>query len=596
MQNEHTQKVVKNILKKRTLKSEENSGNREKKSQSDLLLEIVEKDTRIRLFHDDLKESYVQFPVKNHLEIWKCRSKAFKQWLAKIYWETHKKAPNSDALNTALNVIEAKAIFDSPQHKLWNRVAWHEDVLWYDLCNEEWQAVRISEEGWSIFNTPPILFKRHNHQQAQVLPASEGNFNLLLEFININDDDHKLILLVWIVSCFIPDFPHPIPFIYGAQGSAKSTLSRILRKLIDPSVLETSGFPKNIAELVQQLSHHWCIIFDNISQMPEWISDEFCKAVTGGGFSKRELYTDDDDIMFSFKRCIGINGINLVATKPDLMERGILFELHRISPENRMQEKELWKKFDSLRPQLLSGIFHALSHVLRIKNTISIAEPPRMADFSLWGCAIAEALEYTQEAFLSAYSKNIKSQNEEVLYENVVAICVVTLLEERDEWEGTPSELLDIFRRIAEEKSIDPKDPNFPKAANALSAKLNQLKTNLAEEGISIQKFEEKRKRVIRIQKIKKKTVETDVSLHATAENGKTSNDTSIDHSKESPPISIPSESTSSLPCTDDNDGDDENHSLLEGNTPATLKDFENIFGAKAKPISPHISNEKLPF
>ena len=42
------------------------------------------------------------------------------------------------------------------------------------------------------------------------------------------------------------------------------------------------------------------------------------------GFSKRQLYTDDDDIIYHFRRCIGFNGINLRATKADLLDRAII--------------------------------------------------------------------------------------------------------------------------------------------------------------------------------------------------------------------------------------------------------------------------------
>ncbi len=44
-----------------------------------------------------------------------------------------------------------------------------------------------------------------------------------------------------------------------------------------------------------------------MSRINDWISDLFCRAVTGGGFSKRVLFSHDDDYIYSFKRCIGFN-------------------------------------------------------------------------------------------------------------------------------------------------------------------------------------------------------------------------------------------------------------------------------------------------
>ena len=104
-----------------------------------------------------------------------------------------------------------------------------------------------------------------------------------------------------------PEIPKPILMLYGEQGSAKTTNQELKKMLVDPSSIRTLTFPRDINELVQKLSHNYIAYFDNMSNIPEWISDQLCRAVTGSGFSKRELYTDDDDIIYNFKRCIGLN-------------------------------------------------------------------------------------------------------------------------------------------------------------------------------------------------------------------------------------------------------------------------------------------------
>jgi hypothetical protein len=124
---------------------------------------------------------------------------------------------------------------------------------------------------------------------------------------------------------------------------------------------------------VQKLSHNYVAYFDNISLIPDWISDQLCRAVTGSGFSKRELYTDDDDIIYNFKRCIGFNGINLGATKADLLDRGIIIELERIPREKQRRLEEIWVEFDSIKPELLGYIFDILVKLLQAKSNGGIA-------------------------------------------------------------------------------------------------------------------------------------------------------------------------------------------------------------------------------
>ncbi|RJQ35807.1 hypothetical protein C4568_00265 [Candidatus Parcubacteria bacterium] len=470
-----------------------------RKSKSETLLELVdEHKDEVTPFHTELKEPYVRMQIDDHAEIWPCKSKMFKRWLGRILWEESKQAPTNDVLNGTINVIESTACFDGDQHVLHNRAAWHDGAIWYDLSDPQWRAVKITPNGWEVVSNPPILFRRYSHQQAQVHPISNGDVKALLKYVNVQSDDQKILLLVWLVSCFIPDFPHPIPNIYGAQGSAKSFLSKLLRKLIDPSATEALTFPKDVKELVQVLSHHYCAFFDNVSSLSNEISDALCKAVTGDGFSKRELFTDEDDVIFIFKRCLGINGINISARKSDLLERCILFELQRVPRNKRKQEQNLLEDFEKERSYIMGGIFDAVAKAMRIKTEIKLDSLPRMADFAVWGCAIAEALGYTQKQFLDAYYRNIRSQNTEVLADSLEASAIVRLMESHEGWEGSASELLAKLTEILTSQGVDvTKEPTFPKIPNALVRRLNMLKTNLAEEGIELDTGTKDHRRVV---------------------------------------------------------------------------------------------------
>lgn len=473
------------------------------KPQADLILELIDDNSKeIILFHDELQDPYVQLPIGNHFEVWSCKNKMFKRWLSKVFWETHQKAPNANALNAALQVIEGRAVFDGLKYVLHNRVAFDENIIWYDLSDKNWRAIKITNQGWEIVLKSPILFKRYSHQQPQVEPVHDGDPKLLFKYVNVTDMHQQILLLVWLISCFIPGFPHPIPVIYGPQGSAKSGLSKFLRKLVDPSSIEASSFPRDEEGMAQLLSHHWCIFFDNISNLPNEVSDLLCKAVTGDGFAKRELYTDDGVVIYTFKRCIGLNGINLAAKKPDLLERSILFELNRMPVEDRKEEALLLEDFEKDRPIILGGILDVISKAMQIRPSVKVPLLPRMADFAIWGCAIAEALGYSQEDFLSAYRDNIHSQNDEVLSESLVATAIQYFIADQGDWNGSPSTLLKLLTEVAVEQGINTdKELGWPKAANTLTKRLNELKTNLAEEGILV-KYGKGKTRTIYLSKI----------------------------------------------------------------------------------------------
>ncbi len=56
------------------------------------------------LFHDEIGDPYTKIKVQNHHEIRKVKSKQFKRWLSKQFWDSEKKVPNSESLNSAIEI------------------------------------------------------------------------------------------------------------------------------------------------------------------------------------------------------------------------------------------------------------------------------------------------------------------------------------------------------------------------------------------------------------------------------------------------------------------------------------------------------------
>lgn len=479
------------LLLERPAKEIEIEREQERQSQADRLVKLFMR-LPITLFHDEANEPYVKFKVTDRFEVWKIRSKPFKRWLGQQFWTEEKKVLNTESLNSALNIIEAAACFNGKQYTLQVRVAWDENTIFYDLG--DWKAVAITKDGWEIVNDPPILFRHYPHQKAQIAPeecSEEGIFEVF-RFVNLPKpkgkgnllSNEQLLFLTNLVVGLIPDIPHPIDVLHGDQGSAKTTFSRIKKELLDPSAVETLTYPKNAVEFVQLASHHWAVPLDNLTHLQEWLSDALCRTVTGDGFSKRELYTDDDDVIYKFKRCIFINGINLVATKPDLLDRSLIFELEPISQEARIEEKRFWDEFNKAKPKLLGALFTLLSKTLKEYPNVELSNKPRMADFAMYGCAVARALGMKEDDFMEAYLTNIGLQNQEALGASPVAQTIIAFMQDRALWEGSPSELLDQLNTTAEELKFDIRDKKYPRNARWLWRRIKEVRTNLQAIGI----------------------------------------------------------------------------------------------------------------
>ncbi len=387
--------------------------NKDKGSAAEKIVSLVLQ-SDLELFPNQFNEPCITSPGCGFVA-YPLKSKRNDQILSKMYWDKYHKAPGAKAVKDAKGVLEGMALFEkvSPR-SLNNRVGNHNGDIYYDIGDDE-HVVHITPNGWNIEATSPILFQRYNHQKAQVIPIKEGDLKDFLKFVNVDKKESQLLLLVLLVVSFLPDTPRPILTLNGAPGSSKSTLLKFFREFIDPSSVPLVTPPNSITELAQLASHNYSVYFDNLSVLPVWLSDSLCRLVTGDGYSKRELYTDDDDILYSHKRAIGICGINQVANKPDLLDRCVIVTLDLISDTNRREESELWSAFNEGKSRILGAIFDCLVYAIRIAPTLTISSKPRLADSFRYELALALFLGYTEQDLISAHSLNAQNQHNEAI-------------------------------------------------------------------------------------------------------------------------------------------------------------------------------------
>ncbi|MCK4434751.1 hypothetical protein KAU92_04615, partial [Candidatus Bathyarchaeota archaeon] len=357
------------------------------------------------------------------------------------------------------------------------------------------------------------------------------------------------------------------------QGSAKTTLLKLIRSVIDPSSLAVSSIPREERELVQQLSHNWCAFYDNVGSLAWWMSDALCRAATGGGFAKRRLYTDDDDVIYNFRRCIGLNSINIAAQRPDLLDRCLLIGLKHIPKDKRRTEEELWLEFNKVRGEILGGLLDVLSKALKIYPNIEARKLHRMADFVKWGCAVSEALGISQKTFLSAYNANVESHVEEAAHSSPVAEVILKLMEDRLKWEGSPSELHSKLLETAKEMGISTRQKAWPKAPNILTRRINELVPALMQLGYEVVAKRTDKTRIITINTV------TTVMPSANHENNGRTLDGIHDDTKllsQTPSAKTMGKNVESS----SHDGNDDNDDVLHTSSFLKLKDINTVHWA----------------
>ena len=476
-------------------RSVSNGSQTQSQTNADILVQLAIKNIK-QFFKNQYDTPYGVVRFADHDEVIALENTKFKRFLSKLFYDNNDhKVINTDILSNVNNILQAKAYYGSPIIHQSLRVAWsnEKDAIYYDLTDEKWRSIMITRDQWKILDKSPILFVRYN-QVPQVEPNNSYEhdiFDKFLSLTNVKDRESQLLLKVYIVSLFIPDIDHVMLILHGEKGSAKSTLQTMIKLLVDPAKPSLLTVHSSRDEFVQQVNHNYVAYYDNIKHVPQWLSDEACKAATGVGNTKRKLYSDDEDIVYEYKRCLGFNGINISLTEPDALDRSVLIELHRIRRESNQVKSKILTDFEELRPRLLGYIFDILSKALSLKDTVKLVELPRMADFAIWGEAVARAMGYKPLEFMNAYYGNIGRQNIEVIDAHPLGLAIVKLCSQLEdsrqvEWFGSITEFSDKLKEIAELNKINTDSKLWPKATNSLSRSLNSIRSNLLE-GLGIE-------------------------------------------------------------------------------------------------------------
>jgi hypothetical protein len=149
-----------------------------------------------------------------------------------------------------------------------------------------------------------------------------------------------------------------------------------------------------------------------------------CRLATGGSFAVRQLYTDDEEVLFEAARPVLLNGIEEVISRPDLGDRAIFLTLEPIVEAQRRPESELWREFETARPRILGALLDAVVQGLRALDRVHLDELPRMADFAVWVTACETAL-WPASTFARAYAANRRAAVESIIEADPIATCVL---------------------------------------------------------------------------------------------------------------------------------------------------------------------------
>ncbi|WP_424890950.1 ATP-binding protein [Streptomyces sp. XH2] len=446
-------------------------------SQASLLAALARE--RYELFMSDDGRPY-GIPVGGPNISLPLRGKAgLRSQLARIFADTHHgTVPSQSALADAMTVLEGVAAMADPRTPQL-RVARHDDRIIVDLGTTDGRCIAIGPDGWQRLSASPVVFRRSGAMKPLPEPVRDGDgLAELRELLNITDDGFRL-LAAWLIAAFIPDLPHPILTFRGEQGTGKSWSAAMVIGIVDPSGAPKRTVPRDLKSWAVQAFNSWAICLDNVSIVPDWLSDALCRAVTGDGIVDRALYTDDDVVVLEFRRVLAMTTIDAGALAGDLAERLLTIELQLISDHKRREEAELNRAYADAHPAILASLFDLLAQVVKALPNVTLTERPRMADFAR---VLAAVDNVTGWHTLDSYRATAADAVADVLDGEPFAQAVVDLVDKAgpDGLTLTASQLLEAV------ETPDKLPKKWPKDSTRAGGQLKRLAPALRTIGIEV--------------------------------------------------------------------------------------------------------------
>jgi len=402
------------------------------------------------------------------------------RWLTQLLYEYENKAPTNDGLVGAKRVLDMLAHRLGEVRELHVRAAFYNGAVFYQLGIG--RVVRVDAEGWRLDPNPPVTFRSVANLRELPTPVPGGDILELAKWVNLKTDRDRRLYLAYITLIALAHIPRPIFLATGVMGSGKSTACRVVKRLMDPTNSEAVTIDRR--DFLQKASHAYILTLDNQNSLPEWALDTICRLVTGESDSKRVLYTDDEDLVWSMKRAVLLNGINPPSERGDVQDRALPIELERIDKRERLPEDEFWMQFASSQPELLGAVFSALSGALRERQVVTLSERPRLADWGLYAAALYQAQGWGIDTFLSDWQGVEEAQQQGTLDGSSVAQAIILYMQNKTRIEKPASKLHTLIETFVEDELDLKNDRGWPKTGRTLWKRIREVTPLLETHGI----------------------------------------------------------------------------------------------------------------
>lgn len=273
--------------------------------------------------------------------------------------------------------------------------------------NGNFEVYKITEAGYSIVSngTDDVYFvEDEGYQQFKRLARYEKDF-MFKVFRTFNLDTTRL--SAWQTYIIIKMFIYygmfyvdrrPIIHVKGEFGASKTTLARIIVKMIKGPLGEVSADFGNANDVKAKLKNSSIMCWDNVESMSDETINILCSVATGTEIEARKLFSNGELIKFRPACILMMTSIStfFLHKRPDFQDRILAIPLNRIAVKRTEQEiyeiadagrDHFWTQFVAECPEMLRNLrkertqdwFHCKARMADFYTMIArITDDPQM--------------------------------------------------------------------------------------------------------------------------------------------------------------------------------------------------------------------------
>jgi putative DNA primase/helicase len=219
-----------------------------------------------RLYRTPDGDVYARVRIGQHEENIQVRSRHFRTWVMSLYHSKHERTVGERAISEAIGTLEGQTLMSGADEEVHLRTARHGGKFYYFLADREHTVIEIDGDGWRPVSNPPVNFVKTRSMKAQPMPRRGGTVEMFRKHFNVEEGQLSL-LMAFLTFVFVPDGPYPVLNLNGEQGTGKTTATRKVKRLVDPTDSEDRAAPSSPRDMMIAAKNEFVIAWDNLSQL-----------------------------------------------------------------------------------------------------------------------------------------------------------------------------------------------------------------------------------------------------------------------------------------------------------------------------------------